>query len=590
MSVPRYNFTNAQLGILANLFTAEDWDAIQGIWDGVNALFADADAVTFQLTNRHVVKEEATAFTVTPAGGDGAPKRIRGGYFPLVNDPMLSARSATLNEKTDIEARIRTGLLNNVNGAARQEVGAIKGRARNDDGVPMVTLPQYLSTSLIVRHIDAMAHYITHAPLLRDLDRMTRHEDWRRIYTDKFGKEQYDAVRRWLKAQAAPERGADSPGEMFMERMRGLATVNALGLRWKTGLKQRLGAFQAANYMTDASRTKSSGWKWLAAGVKELGATGNLGFSNPKAAFIDGKTDFMRARAGGFDREVKAMRQKASPLHREYFGKTAAEWRNLAFAWIQANDQGMASAVWLGAYRQAMAGEANIDIEKLHREGVEAGRTEAEINDDIDKKAVEYANAAAATQASSFAADLTEIQRGKGVMRFLSMFMSGNVRQGSRLTQYMDAHRMGDKTKGDVAMLAVREFVFPSLAWVFTAAAVKYAAAAALGIGDDDDDSILAEAMWETLDTATAPFPLLRQMPSLLRYGSMSGDVPALRGPSRAVSNVFGIPGRLADARYMRAVGQAMDAAGFAFGIPVMNPLNDLGISELTGLKAKKGR
>lgn len=589
MSVPRYNLTNAQLAIVAEQFSAAGWKAIQGLLDGINSLYGDADAVTFNLTNRHVPKEQPMPHTVRTA--DGEVLSLAGGYFPLVNDPMLSARAAEMKEQTNIEEQIRTGLLNNIHGSAKREVGALKSRARSEQGVPMVTLPQILNTSIVIQHIDTMAHYITHAAILRDLDRMTRHKDWRDAYVAKFGQEQYKAIRRWLKNLAAPERGSGSPGEMFMERMRGLATVNALGLRWKTGLKQRLGAAQAANFMTDASMTKSSGWKWVAVGISELGFTGNLGFGNDKVKFVQEKSDFMRARSGGFDREVRALREKMSPLHREYFGKSVGEWQNLAFAWIQANDQAMASAVWLGAYRQALAGEANVDIKQLHEEGVKAGKDEAAINAEIEQKAIEYADMAAATQASSFAADLTEIQRDRGFMRFISMFMSGNVRQGSRLMQFIDAYRMGDKTGGDVAMLAVREFVFPSLAWVFATAAVKYAAAAALGIGDDDDDHLadfLKDAFWETAGTATAPFPILRDVPSAVQYGFMSGDVPAVRGPARAISNIAGVPGRLADAQYMRAVGQVMDAAGFAFGFPIMNPLNDLGISELTGLKEKR--
>ncbi|MCD7897305.1 MAG: hypothetical protein LUG50_11625 [Planctomycetaceae bacterium] len=584
-SIPRYNFTNAQLAKVAEQFSADAWHAIQGLLDGMNDMYADSDKVTFNLTNRHVVKEAAISHLVQTS--DGQIISLRGGYFPLVNDPMLSARSAELNEKTSIEDQIWTGLLNNIHGATKRSPGAIKERARGEDGTPLVTLPQILSTDIIPRHIETMAHYIAYAELLRDMDRLTRHDAWKGEYIDKFGQEQYDAVRTWLKNLAAPERGADSPGERFMVWMRSLATINALGLRWSTGNKQRLGAFQAAAFMTDNSRTKSSGWKWLGAGIAEMGVKGNLGIQNAKVEFVNQKSKFMRARSGGFDREIRAMRSRFSPLHREVRGYSLADVQNAMFFWIQANDVAMANATWLGAYRQALAGEANFDTKKIRSDMLAEGRTEDEVNIKIDKRAVDFADTAAATQASSFAPDLTEVQRDRGFMRFMSMFMSGNMRQGSRFMQYIDAYHMGDKTKGDVAWLAVREFVFPSLAWVFLRAAFLFAAAEAFGIGGDDDD-LWKEAFWETIDTAAAPFPLVREIPRIFQYGSLAGDVTAVKSSARAATNAFGSVSSLAEGEYTLAVGKAIDAAGFAFGIPIMNPLNEFGIAEMVGLK--KGR
>ena len=580
MSVPRYNFTNAQLDAIAALFTAEEWDAIQGIWDGVNSLYEQADATTFALTNRHVRKEEAVALEVVAAGGQA--KKLRGGYFPLVNDPMLSDRAAQLKEGQSIEDHIRQGTLGNINGTTAQTVGALKARARNEEGVPMSTLPQILSTNVIVQHIDAMAHYITHARPLRDIDRLTRSKEWRDVYVAKFGQARYDAIRRWVKNQAAPERGDTSAGGRFLERMRSLATVNALGLRWKTGLKQRLGAFQAAAFMGDAAGSSFAGWSYLVQGIWEMGR-GNIGMHSEKVGKVNRLSEYMAARDGAFDREMRAMQSRLSPLHSEILGRSPGEWQNLAFFWIQANDRAMAYAVWLGAYKQAMAGKAGFSV-TFDQNGELDAASKAEV--------VRYADSAARTQASSFSADLTEVQRDRGFMRFMSMFMSGNVRQGSRLMQYIDAHKLGDKSKGDVAMLAVREFVFPALAWVFMAAAAKSAMAAALGLDDDDDDeSLLVDAFWETADTMAAPFPLLREIPRVMHYGVLAGDVPAIKSTAKAASNLFGAPGKVAEGKYMLAVGQVMDAAGYAFGIPVMNPLTDFfGINVAEKIGLKKGR
>ncbi|MDR2391969.1 MAG: hypothetical protein LBE84_09875 [Planctomycetota bacterium] len=87
----RYNFTPGQLETLARQFTAAEWQAVQGVWDGLDTLYDPADQVTFRLTNRHVNKEQPKALIVQTS--DGQTLTLKGGYFPLVNDPMLHLRA-----------------------------------------------------------------------------------------------------------------------------------------------------------------------------------------------------------------------------------------------------------------------------------------------------------------------------------------------------------------------------------------------------------------------------------------------------------------------------------------------------------------
>ncbi len=549
-----YGFSMEQLDTVARLFTADQWRAFQGIWDGLDSLYPELDAVTYRLTNRHVVKELAQAFTVETL--DGQLMHMKGGYFPLVNDPMLHSRAGKLTEASNVEDYIQSGIMQNVHQSTRPAAGMTKERLRDEDGNPVVRLPQLLRTDIIVRHLDATTHFISHAETLQEFDRLTREDLWRETYVDKFGDAQYRALRNWTQNMARTNRLNNDPASRFMESMRGLATINGLGLRFPTGLKQRQGLFQAASFMADASRTKVSGWKYVKAGIRELGWNGNLGFKTEKMEWVDSQSDYMAARDGGHDREIRAMVERISPLRNELFTNplsgekvTKTELHNLMFAWIQANDRASAYAVWLGAYKQAMAGDANFDISKM-------------TDEQRHKESVLYAEAAAATQASSFTADLTELQRDTGLLRFLSMFMSGNVRQGSRLLQYIDAYKLGDKSAGDVAYLAAREFVFPSLAWVFLAAIAKFA------MGDDEDD-IFTDAAWEVAETSMAPFPLVRDLSSAIRYGP--ARVPAVEGPTKAIGQVFGVPGKAADAKYAQAIGNMVSGVGFFTGTPVMN-------------------
>lgn len=554
-----YNFSEQDLAHIAALFDADTWRAIQGIWDGIGSLYQQLDDVTYRITNRHVVKEPSQPLTVTTS--DGAVLALKGGYFPAVNDPYLSDRAAQLKEGSGLEDAIHAGIMGNIHQSTKPAAGMTKERLRDEDGNPVVRLPQILKSNIVTSHIEAATHYISHAETILEFDRLTRDQKWREAYTDKFGQAQYHAVRNWVQNLARPNRLDNSAGAQFMEKMRTLATVNALGLRFKTGLKQRQGYAQAINFMTDASRTGSSGWKWMKAGWRDFGFMGNIiGRNQEKVDWVNGMSDYMRARQGGHDRELRAQMEKLNPLKTEIAipgtDRTVSKRRlyDFMFAWIQANDTAAAYAAWIGGFKQAMAGEANFDI---------AGMT----NEQIRQEAIRYADSVAATQASSFAADLTEIQRNTGIQRFLSMFMSGNVRQGSRLMQYLDAYQLGDKTKGDIAWLAFREFAAPALAWVTMGAALKAM------IGDDDDDDLMTSAVWEVAETAIAPFPLIRETTSALRYGS--ARVPAVEGPTKALGKIAGSAGKVAEGKYLKAVSDVMSGFGFFVGVPIMNPVNE---------------
>lgn len=569
-----YGFTKEQLDYIASLFSVDTWRAIQGIWDGINSLYPKMDAVTFGITNRHMTKEAARPLDVMTA--DGQTIHLEGGYFPLVYDPYLSDRAG---QQQDIESAIQAGIMQNIHQSTKPAQGMLQERMRDADGNPIVGRPPLLRGNLIIQHLDAATHYISHADAVLEFDRLTRNEDWKKAYVDKFGMEQYRAIRNWIQDIARPDRMNNSAGANFMEKMRSLATVNALGLRFKTGLKQRLGLFQAAAFMADNSRTGVSGWKYIHKGIREIGWGGNLGAKSEKMRWVDSVSDYMAARDGSHDRELKAQVDKLSPLSDEinipYTGRTVSkrDIHNAMFWWVQANDRAGAYATWVGAYEQALAGDANFDISNM---------TDAQRN----AAALKYADAAAATQASSFQADLTQIQKDQGLLRFLSMFMSGNVRQGSRLMQYLDAYHMGDKTAAQVAYLAVREFVFPSLAWILLDATAKYA----MG-GGDDDDSLMKDAAWEVVETSLSPFPLVRELPSIVQYGPL--NVPAVEGPSKAVQQIFiNTPKKFADAKYLDALANFASGMGFVTGVPVMNPIKEVRpLAEAAGIvEPKKGK
>lgn len=574
-----YGLTQYHLDLIASQFSENTWNAVQGVWDTIDSLAPELDRVTFNITNRHMKKELAQALTVTTS--DGKTIDLKGGYFPLIYDPKLSSRAEQISNEEDA---LYAGLMFNIHQSTRPANGMVQERFRDDNGNPLVGRPPLLDMNIVVKHLESSLHYITHAETLMEFDRVTRRPEWKAEVESKLGIERYKAIRNWMQDLARPNRTNNSPGEQIMEKLRNLATVDALGLRPTTAAKQQLGLFNAASFMGDASRTGISGWKYIKKGWREIGWGAVRGAKTEKMLWVDSVSDFMSARDGNHNREIKAMVDKITPLNDALFTNpvtgekvTKSQISEGMFSLIQASDRLGAYTVWIGAYEQAMAGDANFDITQMS-------------DSERHQKSVEYADSAAATQASSFAADLTAAQRNTGIMRFVSMFMSGNIRQGSRLMQYVDAYHMGDKSAADIASFAFKEFVAPALAWTLVAGAMKAGISAALGRDEDEDylQDLFVDAAWEAVETGIAPFPIVREIPSWLRYGS-DGSIPALSAPAKSVTKgVRGIR-RIGEGEFAKAAWDLGDATGFWLGIPAMNLLREgkkvtdtLGITEET--------
>jgi hypothetical protein len=278
---------------------------------------------------------------------------------------------------------------------------------------------------------------------------------------------------------------------------------------------------------------------------------------------IDAKSGYMKTRDGGFDRDMKAMKDSLTPfaseIHIPYLNATIDKRKvhDAQFAMIRAMDRAAAYSVWYASYRMAIDGNAfNID-----------GMTDAQ----VESEAILFADSTTSSQSSSFRADLTEMQRSNGLGYFMSMFMSGNVRQAGRLLQHLDAKRLGDKTAVDLTLFLMQEHMFPAAAWVLVRAGLL----GLLGLYEPEDENIAADLAWESLGNAGAAFPYLREIPSFFQYGN-AGRVPALDTLSRQGGNFMRGFRNLANEEYDKAAFNFGDVAGYAAQVPILNLYRDI--------------
>lgn len=563
-----FGITNDQMARLFSEMPTSVVNAVQQVWDSIDSMYPDLDAVYRRIYNRPMTREEAMPFTVISRDGDTID--VRGGYYPLVYDPLLNRNVQRNND-------IQESLYSNQRAAAFRSAlpanGFTMARLRDADGNPTVGYPPLLKTSVLSDHIDFAAHFTEYAEILSELDRLTRDEVWSGTYISKFGIDAYNEIRNWIQYQARPDKIPEGAIAKGLNKLRSWATTSALGLRVRTSLRQRQGLFQAYSIMLDNSMTKTNPLKYLSKAIRSMGIKGNIGLRSPIIDIVNEKSNYMKTREGRIIDEIRRLNSSINPFGDEFtvpgtdihFSKSHI--RNAAFFLIQMNDRASAYGVWLAAYYQGMAGDANFDPSVITR-----GITDPELAQEaLDREAVKYADTVASTQSSSFKADLTSIQRDRGFLSHLTMFMSGNVRQASRVLQYIDANDLGKKSKADIFMLMLREFVFPALAWSLSKAAYYEL----LNPKDDPFDDFLTDLSYETFGNAAAPFPILRELPSAIQYGR-GGEIPALSTPLRMLGGLVTVPKNISEEEYEKAFFKVGDALSFGTQIPFTNTLREV--------------
>lgn len=559
-----YDIKQEQWRAILSTFTEAELQSAQIIWDAFNDMFPLIDEVTFRQVNRHV--EQVAAQPLTVVSSEGTEVTLDGGYFPLIFDALADADTAKMQ---NIEVTMNKVHAQAIHGFARLADGFTQSRRVDEDGNPVTTRPPLLRLDVITSHVDKAAHYIALADAVSEFDRLTLDEDWSGVFVQKFGQAYYDAVRQYIKRIADPDSGNLAQNDMIrksMEWLRHKATVAALGLRIVTGLKQRLDYAPAALHMSLHSRTGASGFKYLWYGMRQIGWKGNLGLMNEKVQAIFDKSAVMRDRDGNVTADMREMVSRTRGDKSVYnllgIEFTASDIHNGFFKWIQMNDRAAACAVWLGAYQMALDGNGSFDS---------AGMT----IDQIEAAAIEDADRAAATLASSTTADLTAWQADKGLPRLFTTFLSGTVRRTSRMAQYVDALRRGQITKGQFLSNLIIDAALQ--AWV---PGLLYLSMKAL-TGDDDDEP----SMWDWFSTlfidpvmtVSEGVPFFNMFNSAAKYGSRGAFTPSALGElERQFLNSVSAGKKLSEGEYREAAYKAMLVGTYAAGVPVERPKNEI--------------
>jgi hypothetical protein len=179
-----------------------DWGFIQNTWGAVNSLFPDADARHKEMSGFSMEKIDAVPFNVTLA--DGSTIALRGGYYPLKQDP----RSLRVAEVTG-EEPLYTGK------AANMFIGTDKGYTYSRTGA---TYPIKLTSDTTFQHLSEVAHDIEFRPVITDLRRLILNKDFADLIKQKTGLEGYALLKEFISSSANSRTEASRLASDWMDK------------------------------------------------------------------------------------------------------------------------------------------------------------------------------------------------------------------------------------------------------------------------------------------------------------------------------------------------------------------------------------
>lgn len=433
------------------LLSAEDWRAIQGIWDAINSQFPDMAAAHKRQFGFEPAKVEAVPLSLNIGG---QRLELPGGYYPIAYDPQADDLTRAREEKQDQADRSESMFPTPV--AKR---GFAQGRMEN------VRRPVLLSTTVFQRHLNDVTRFIELGEIVRLADRVTQSAAFRSQYSRAFGKDGFDAIRPNLKGLVRDENISLDPVMKLAERVRNYSTFFGLGWNIKSAVMQLTAVFPAMHDI----------------GVRNvlhgLGKISTHPVETVRAVWD--ASPYMRSRAGNIDQDIQKAAQSISAERRPATVVIGGK----IYTWSQVVDAGMlpiiamdtvaTCSVWSGAYVKRMR-----ELGGTRPKGIDA-------TSEHHAEAVRYADGIVKQSNPDYdSSSRSALLRSKsGAVRLVTMFASAATLFAQRSAYLYGGLRRGKFTLGQVARFEAYENLLPAAALTLLFGLVR-----GLLPADDDDD------------------------------------------------------------------------------------------------------
>jgi hypothetical protein len=402
--------------------TAQELQAVQQIWDYFETYRPEIAAKERRIYGKEPKWVDPSPMTIKSL--DGETVEMRGGYYPIVYDPMASERAEAFADAQDIKQQMQGAYT-----SATTRRSFTKSRVEEVKGRPLL-----YTLGGMYNGINDVIHDLSWHEWLIDANKLLKSQSIDRAIRTQYGPEFKQQLKSWVNDVAVGERAAQQAGEIALNRLRQGVSAAGLGFNVMSAMQQITGFNQSIVRV---------GPKWIGRGIMKT-------LSMPKLAFkyVDEASPFMANRARTQFRELN-------------------ELRNM----VQDESSAM-RAVKLGAYFMMMRMQRLVDVPTFigaYEKAIASGNDEARAIALADQAVID-------SQGGGMLKDLSAIERGGPALKVFTVFYSYmNTVLNLATTQTMTAESKG-KLAADYLML----FTVPVI--------LTYALKKGLVPSDDDDE------------------------------------------------------------------------------------------------------
>jgi len=503
-------WTLQQIAPVLQSLTAQEWQAVQAIWDHLESYRPLIGAKEMRVYGKEPDWVEARPFSVTTA--DGQTITLRGGYYPIKYDPAASQRA---EEHSDAEGAKRQ--LQGAYTSATTRRSFTKSRVESVIGRPLM-----YTLSGLYSGVNDVIHDLAWHEWLIDTNRLMRSQTIDEAIREHYGPEAKAQIKSWIKDIAEGDKGVSAALDDPLGFIRKNVSVAGLGFNAVSAIMQPLGITQSIVRV---------GAKWVGAGIGRY-------IANPVALTeeVKGKSAFMENRARTRLRELNELRNQVQDQNavNEFIGKHG--YKLMMFF-----QQTVDVPTWWGAYQKALS----------------EGNDEARAVALADQAVID-------SQGGGETKDLSAIERGGPAQRLFTVFynfMGTALNLGISKTMSADTPAKRAKLISDYAML----YVVPVVLGHFLKSAITPGDS-----GDDDWEALAKKLIAEELDYLMGLMVVVREFGEAVKIVAGVEDQPrGYSGPAgvRMIADAGNLAvqvrqGEADDALRKSAINMAGDLAG----------------------------
>ena len=522
------------------ILSAEDWKAIQGVWDVMGSQWADTQAAHKKIYGFAPRGIEPGAFVVR-VGGEMV--QLPGGYYPVKYDPRLDMQMRAQEGKENILDRSE-----GIFGVPAARKGFTMGRVQHTGR------SLRLGVDALQRHLVDSARFIELGYDVRIADKIVTNPAFAAEYQRVYGVHDYDRIRPNLKALVVDEAAPDSVLYTASEWARKGLVYYGLSFNFHTALMQQTAVFPAIGDI---------GLFNVVRGLAQLSTRRTDLIRDVWAA-----SPCMKRRFRNIDADLarKAMEFRPGRGLNIIRGNRVYTWEdvaNIGMMPIALSDLVITTAIWSGAYNR-----------RMRELGNKTGRIDA--SDRHHAEAAAYADRIVAqSNPDNDALSRSAFGRDKGMARLFNSFSSATTKFAQRTRYMYQGMRRGKVSPFEFGRMELYDMFLPAVTMTVLVGIMQ----GAFG-GEDDDKKRLGNLFLSySVGQAAMVAPIVGNaaadmFAATLGGGGRRGDLSStFEQPVRLMNAVFSKGGRMARDESADATEKwlmaTLDMASYLSRIPV---------------------